>query len=221
MSCLKASSSVFNFTEKGKSHMYHDITTEDLVVRYQAMTDKNSLEANELLREIWSRVSKLMDYFARSYSNIPNTDYNDRYSVLTERLLVALQQFDISYGYKFSTACKKFFMQGLNLLNRDMRREKRYNPNVVVGSYEVMMEIREEIEIDGNGEINYCEFNDVEINELLKSVNLDDDELAMCQYIIQGKSGKDIADIFGVSPQLISSRKKTLRKKLRPVLYPN
>lgn len=200
--------------------MYKNMTNEQLVVRYQA-AEKGGYEANELLAVLIKRMEGMMVQYVNKYRNIPNTDFEDRYSVVLEHFIIALDEFDDKLGNKLTTVCKKYFSQGLNRLHRDMTRAKRYNPNVIVGSYELAQEIRKEQEESGRDvSINttFSEFDRVEVMQLLSSLNLSEKQMEMCMGFIDGENAKDIAERLDVTPQTISWYKKVVRDRMKAAL---
>lgn len=200
--------------------MYKELTNEDLVVKYQN-GEKNGLEQNEILGILLKRMEGIMVQYNNSYSNIPHTDFEHRSSIILEQFLVALNEFDMSMGNKLTTVCKKYFSQGLNRLYRDMTREKRYDPNIVHNSYELMQEIKKDKE-DKDSELNkgveLSEFSNFEILDLLNTAGLNEKQFSMCVGFIEGKNANEIADELGVTPQAVSWYKREAKKKLQIAL---
>lgn len=200
--------------------MYKDMTNEELAVLYQN-AERGSFEQDEILRVLLKRMEGLFVQYANRYSNIPNTDFELRLSVLYEQFLITLREYDIQLGYKLTTACKKYFTQGLNRLYRDMTRDKRYNPNIVQTSYELMQEIKrdkEDKDSDFTQVVELTHFSRVESMDLLKRAGLNEKQLHMCVGFMDGKSASEVAEELGVTPQTISWYRKVVKEKLQAAL---
>lgn len=191
-------------------------TTEELVIEYRGA---NGINKEIILEELLKRTEPAFYKMSAMYSNIPNTEDEDRREVMTLAFLKALDTFDISKGYKFSTLCRNYFEQALNKLWRDNRRDKRCITDeegsvVKTVSYEMMVEVGQDTDEPydvSSGEM--AEYSLVEINDVLNSLDLSEKELLTCKYIMMDTKKGDIAKMLGVSNTMIGLYLKNVKKK--------
>lgn len=192
------------------------LSTEDLVVMFQNEVH-NSLNQNDILAEIMVRMDKVINLLARQYSNIPNSDNEDRVSLMYATMPKCLKDFDINKGYKFKTLTDKYFKQALATLHRDMTREKRFGEGVYCDSLEEMQETKRD-KVDDDSELNFgttlSDFDRVEVLDLLDRLDLKEKEFKMCVGFIDGKTQTEIAKEMDMSSAGISWLRGTVKKKL-------
>lgn len=194
--------------------MYKKDSTENLVVMYREV---RGLEKEVILSEILKRTEPAFYKMSAMYSNIPNTEDEDRRGVMTIAFLKALDTFDVERGFKFSTVCRNYFEQALNKLWRDNRREKRCVVDEE-GSLIKDLSYEELVEHGVDREANYLsgemeDFSLVEIQTILENAKLTDKEKLTCKYIMMDRNNKEIAKKLEVSNVMVGYYIKNIRKK--------
>ncbi len=193
------------------------LSNEELVVMVQN-AGENSVEGNAIIAELMKRMEGMMVQFANKYVNIPNKEFEDKVGELTIQLLKAIRDFDSEKGWQFTTLCRAYFTQGMDKLYQIETRGKRHDPNVVLNSYEALVEIKQ----DGNVEdadmqfsTEYETYNDVEVKDLLDRLQLTEKERITCTLLMEGKNKSSIARVLGVTPMAITNYTKKIQSQLR------
>lgn len=189
-----------------------ELNNEELVELYQT-TESNYLQ-DDILTQLLYNNEGLMVKIADKYRNIPNIDWVDRRGELNIALLRAVKDFKVELGFKFITLLRKYCIQAMDKQYEIQTRGKRFNAEMKLSSYEVMLELQkdggEEIEL----ELENDSYADFEFIHYIKSLPLSDNEMKVCFLLGKGESKSDIARMLGVSPTMITKYMKKIRSQM-------
>lgn len=184
-------------------------TNEELVALYKE--SRNDVYLQKLIFQNKGLLRLLVESYVDS---IPHAEYEDLISESYIPMLKAIEDFDESLGYSFSTLLRAYVRQHLNRLYNEATRKKR-NAGSTLLSFEVLTEIHKDATRGQLGSFTVdCEdILNVEFLELLKTLNLSEKERVAVRVLMAGGTKGDVAKALKCTPATATYYFRNLRKK--------
>lgn len=184
-------------------------SNEELVKMYKESRNE------DYLSEIIQQNTGLLNLLVASYvKSIPNAEAEDLISESYIPLLKAIEHYDESKGFNFSTLLKAYVRQHLNRIYIEATRKKRYTGSTPV-SYDSLVEINKEggTEIDGSFSIELEDISSIEFMDLIQSLDLNAKEQVAVDVLMAGGTKGEIAKALKCTPATVSYYIKRIQKK--------
>ncbi len=189
---------------------YEDKTYNDLVEIYQKTHDEAAFA------EIFCNLYKLLYQVMQKYASL---QVEDKVSLALQFLYNAVVTYDLE------KAPGKFTSYAMVCIDRSFIRESKHqNTDKRKAQYYTVSKTREDKSHDKNyaDPETYCEdlsactgFKDIEFLLSYKNLNLSNRERMFIEYVLQEKTTREIAEIWGVSLSRVHIVKNRLQEKLK------
>lgn len=189
---------------KNLSILCGDMTTNEATIKYQV--SRNPVYLAKVFCDMFPYLLEV----GKNYFYLLD---EDKASIMVEETHRAMMAFDTKRKCKVDTLISTYINRRLYAETSMLNHHKR-SINKDAESYEEVCATRHE-------EYEENEYGKVELERTLEEMNLTDNELACCKIIIEEThklKNDEIAKELGITPMAITYIKRSLQKKLDPIL---